>query len=130
MTSPVSSPSQANGALSSYTFASAKQAKAVQSALDNAYKSTSHQDAIKALKTLNGTSVSSSQTEAKKASATLNAGTTSPSQIAAQKALVTLTALANANESTQNFIAAKKTSSAYGGSSGKSGGNSAINILT
>ena len=130
MTSPVSSNTSANGALSSYTFATAKQAKAVQSALDNAYNTATHKDAMKALATLNGTTTSSSQDSAKKAVATLSGTTTSAPQVAARNALITLTALANANDSTQKFIMAAKSSSSYGTQSKYSFSSSGFNFIS
>jgi len=120
MASPVSAQAKTNGALGSYTFATAKQAKAVQSALDNARNSASHKDAIKALNTLNGTTTSSSQVAANKAIATLNGTTTSASQQSSNKALITMTALVNATDSTQKLIMASKATSAYGSTAGLS----------
>ncbi|MEI7607205.1 MAG: hypothetical protein WCJ64_07460 [Rhodospirillaceae bacterium] len=129
MASPVASQNGTNGALSSYTFATAKQAKAVQSALDNAYNSASHKDAIKALSTLTGATTSPTQVNANKAVATLSGTTTSASQTAANKALVTLTALANANDMTQKFIMAQKAATPYGAQSGLGSNANIFNLI-
>ena len=121
MVSPVSFSAGANGSLNSYTFATAKQAKAVQSALDNAYNSTSHKNAIKALNTLTaGQSSSSTASSTAKPSA---------SQVAANNALITVTALANANALTQKFITAHNASSSNGTQNGYGATNGSINFF-
>lgn len=111
-TSPVGS----SGLLSSYTFATAKQATAVRSALDTATKSASHQNALKALNTLTGATPAAAQTAGNKALATLSGATTTTAQASANKALITMTALVNATDATQKLIAAKASSS-YGAAS-------------
>jgi len=134
MVGPVSSRTRSNGILGSYTYASAKQAAAVRSALDTANMSAAHKDATKALNTLKGVTTSPSQVEANKAIATLSGATPSASQAAANKALITMTALVDATDSTQKLILAAKASSPRAAASGSSftGGfaGGRLNLLT
>ncbi|MEI6558816.1 MAG: hypothetical protein WCO00_10450 [Rhodospirillaceae bacterium] len=130
MASPGTSTISANGVLSSYTFATAKQASAVQSAIDTANNSTSHKDAIKALNTLTGATTSSSAVAANKAVSTLNGGNPSSSQIAANKALVTMSALVLATDATQKLILSSKAATAYRTTYGSGSTGTGLNFVT